>query len=122
MLRRISFSPDHEAWQWRITIRVAAEAPLGRRVRCRVINPTVVREYKTRMEAELAVSALRGSGIRARMRADDAGGQLLPFLVAVGAQVIVSSHNCEAARCILASDQWSLRVLEPHDEDDPEAA
>lgn len=61
-----------------------------------------VQTFRTRSEAELAQAALEGAGIRATVRADDAGGTEPALIFTTGgAKVLVALADAARARGIL---------------------
>jgi Putative prokaryotic signal transducing protein len=63
-----------------------------------------VAQVPSRIEAELIVGMLRSNGVRARLSADDAGGQE-PQLQLDGVRVLVPPSDEAAARQLLADAQ-----------------
>lgn len=64
----------------------------------------VVQTYMTRLEAELACSALRAAGIDAIVSGDDAGGNR-PDLARRGVQVMVRAEDAASALAIVGAQE-----------------
>jgi Putative prokaryotic signal transducing protein len=61
----------------------------------------VVATFLTRVDADLAMTALEAAGIEAMVSADDAAG-LRPHLWMGGVRLLVSSADLDRARAVLA--------------------
>jgi len=63
----------------------------------------VARTYSSRVEAELAQTALTAAGIESVISADDAGGAY-PFGLTGGVRLLVEEGNAEDAAAILGDE------------------
>jgi len=63
----------------------------------------VARTYPSRVEAELAQTALTAAGIESVISADDAGGAY-PFGLTGGVRLLVEEGNAEDAAAILGDE------------------
>jgi hypothetical protein len=68
-------------------------------------NLVVVRTFADRIEAELAQSALKASGIESMIRADDAGGMRPAMGFSNGVALLVRVEQASAADEVLSADQ-----------------
>jgi hypothetical protein len=68
-------------------------------------NLVVVRTFADRIEAELAQSALKASGIESMIRADDAGGMRPAMGFSNGVALLVRVEQATAADEVLSADQ-----------------
>ena len=64
-------------------------------------DPTIVRTFLDRGEAEIARSLLDAEGIAATVTADDAGGTAPSFNVVSGLQLVVDATDVDRARELL---------------------
>jgi hypothetical protein len=82
-------------------------------------DPTIVRTFADRGEAEIARSLLEAEGIEASLAADDMGGNTPPLDFSSGLQLVVEAVDVERARALLdevVSDE-SLDAAERETED-----
>ena len=64
-------------------------------------DPTIVRTFSDRGEAEIARSLLEAEGIAALVAADDMGGNTPPLDFSSGLQLVVEAGDVERARELL---------------------
>jgi len=64
-------------------------------------DPTIVRTFSDRGEAEIARSLLETEGIAAWVAADDMGGNTPPLDFSSGLQLVVEAGDVERARDLL---------------------
>ena len=64
-------------------------------------DPTIVRVFSDRGEAEIARSLLEAEGIAAAVAADDMGGNTPPLDFSSGLQLVVEATDVERARELL---------------------
>ena len=64
-------------------------------------DPTIVRTFSDRGEAEIARSLLETEGIAALISADDMGGNTPPLDFSSGLQLVVESADVDRAREVL---------------------
>jgi hypothetical protein len=64
-------------------------------------DPTIVRTFSDRGEAEIARSLLEAEGINASVTADDAGGATPSFNVVSGLQLVVDAGDVNRALQLL---------------------
>jgi hypothetical protein len=64
-------------------------------------DPTIVRTFSDRGEAEIARSLLESEGIRALLSADDLAGNTPPLDFSAGLQLVVEAEDVERARELL---------------------
>jgi hypothetical protein len=64
-------------------------------------DPTIIRTFSDRGEAEIARSLLEAEGIDAAISADDMGGTTPPLDLSAGLQLVVSARDVEQARELL---------------------
>jgi hypothetical protein len=64
-------------------------------------DPTIVRTFSDRGEAEIARSLLETEGIPALLSADDMGGNTPPLDFSRGLQLVVEAADVERARAVL---------------------
>ncbi|HYX39241.1 MAG TPA: DUF2007 domain-containing protein [Oligoflexus sp.] len=57
--------------------------------------------FSDRLQADLAASAIRGSGIRVELKSDDAGGLYPPLTVANGVELYVPEEQLDHAKELL---------------------
>ena len=65
----------------------------------------VLREFHTRMEAEMAKSVLTAFGIESFLSGDDCGGQRPSFITVQRIRVLVSSSDLDLAEQVLVEDR-----------------
>jgi len=64
-------------------------------------DPTIVRTFSERGEAEIARALLEAEGIPAALSADDLGGTTPPLDLSAGLQLVVAARDVEQARALL---------------------
>ena len=64
-------------------------------------DPTIVRTFSDRGEAEIARSLLEAEGIEASLAADDMGGNTPPLDFSSGLQLVVDAADVGRARTLL---------------------
>jgi hypothetical protein len=64
-------------------------------------DPTIVRVFADRGEAEIARSMLEAEGIAALVSADDMGGSTPPLDFSSGLQLVVEAADVERAKALL---------------------
>ncbi len=64
-------------------------------------DPTIVRTFSDRGEAEIARSLLEAEGVTASVTADDGGGSTPSFNIATGIQLVVDAADVDRARELL---------------------
>lgn len=64
-------------------------------------DPTIVRTFSDRGEAEIARSLLENEGIAAWVAADDMGGNTPPLDFSSGLQLVVEAADVDRARALL---------------------
>ena len=68
-------------------------------------QPTAIRTFATRTEAELVQGLLESAGISAWLSTDDAGG-IYPFQLSEGARVMIRAADRESAESVLAGTDF----------------
>ncbi len=74
-------------------------------------DPTIVRVFSDRGEAEIARSLLEAEGIAASLTADDMGGSTPPLDFSSGLQLVVDADDVERAHELL-EEQISPEALD----------
>jgi len=64
-------------------------------------DPTIVRTFSDRGEAEIARSLLEAEGVTALIAADDTGGNWPQFDLSAGVQLVVEAGDVDRARELL---------------------
>jgi hypothetical protein len=64
-------------------------------------DPTIIRTFTDRGEAEIARSLLEAEGIDAELTSDDMGGNTPPLSLSAGLQLVVPGSAAEQARALL---------------------
>ena len=64
-------------------------------------DPTIVRSFSDRGEAEIARALLEAEGIEAMLSADDMGRKMPQFDLSAGLQLVVPAGDVERARELL---------------------
>ena len=67
-------------------------------------NPVVIRVFPSRIEAELARSALKAAKIISLVSADDVGGTDQALWLLTGVKLLVRASDADAARLILGPE------------------
>jgi hypothetical protein len=82
-------------------------------------DPTIIRTFSDRGEAEIARSLLEAEGIEAATAADDTRGNWPQFDLSAGVQLIVEAADAERARELLDEEvsEATLDAAERESED-----
>ena len=75
-------------------------------------DPTILRTFSDRTEAEIVRAMLEAEGIAAMVVADDLGATGPPLDLAGGVQVVVPGADFERAQAVLAEPPTEIEVEE----------
>ena len=73
-------------------------------------DPTILRTFTDRTEAEIVRAMLEAEGIPAMVVADDAGDTVPPLDLATGVQVVVAGADFERAQAVLDEPAAEIEV------------
>jgi hypothetical protein len=73
-------------------------------------DPTILRTFSDRTEAEIVRAMLEAAGIPAMVVADDSGETLPPLDLAEGVQVVVPGADLERAQAVLDEPAAEIEV------------